>query len=139
QRRHELRQSPSVKWSGGVSALNRLNRGRRQLAHWLAAAKTIHERLAVVGAVTLSQAPRDRWTMEGHQLTACRHECEQRRDVAVSDERLPGAPDLRAIEQRQQMRAAETATDRDDARNRRIAERFANRIRAKLRRTGNVG
>ena len=50
-----------------------------------------------------------------------RQERQERRQIAVSDEGLAGAPRLLAIEQRQHLRAAVSAAHADDAGNRRIA------------------
>src|SRR5947209_15701892 len=50
------------------------------------------------------------------ELAADREKCEQRREIAVSDERLPRAACLIAIEERQQLDAAVPATRSEERR-----------------------
>src|SRR5881396_3412065 len=77
-------------------------------------------------------------TVERDELAADREKCEHRREIAVSDERLPRAACLIAIEERQQLDAAVPATDANHTGYRFVAPRGLNRRRPHARRTCDI-
>src|SRR5207245_9067947 len=125
-RRQYLRQRPAEERSGGFAHTNRLEAGRRQLAHRLAVAHRRDERMTIVSGCAATESSRQHRTVERDELAADREKCEQRREIAVSDERLPRAACLIAIEERQQLDAAVPATDANHTGYRFVAPRGLN-------------
>ena len=63
-----------------------------------------------------------------------RDERQERREIAVANERLARPPHLVDVEQRQDLRAAEAAADRDERRDRLVAPRRTQGLGAHRRR-----
>jgi hypothetical protein len=70
--------------------------------------------------------------MKGDQTTTARQETEDRREIAVADERLSRQARLFDVEQRQELRAAVPAANSDNSGDRRIAPRVPKRRGANL-------
>jgi hypothetical protein len=76
--------------------------------------------------------------MKRHDTAPEHLKVEQRRDVAVPDERLAGSRRRGSVQQWQELRAAVPATRGDQRGNRRIDPRTVNRRRAELGRASQV-
>src|SRR5690348_3738777 len=76
--------------------------------------------------------------MERDDAAAGGQECEQRRQIAVYDERLRGGAEFVAVEERQQLRTAVAAADADHAGDRSIGPGLAQRGRADAGIAGDV-
>ena len=92
ERREELRQRPAEERAGRLPVSNRFEPGRRELAHRLAPAERGHERVRVVALRAAAQPAGEHRAVKRDDVAAEREERQHRRQIAVADERLAGAP-----------------------------------------------
>ena len=138
ERRQQLRQGAAEQRAACLAAMQRLEPVGRELAHRLSAAQRAQERVAIVAGVAAPQPAGEHRPVKGDQPADDGEKREERREVAVADERLAGALRLGRIEQRQQLGAAVAAPHADEAGDRRIAPGGADRAGAQLGRARQI-